>query len=175
VVSVHFPSQAILVVLVKPPPQSFWQALAKQRTPDAPPVVPLGVGQTLPQLPQLFLSLDTMEQYAALAPMAGQMVLPAAQLPAVHTPELQLWPLAQACPQAPQLAGSVARFTGAPPEVQVVVPLLVQTAATHTSTPAQTLPQPPQFSWLVVVSTQYGFNVPPSAPFTPQTTLVVLL
>src|SRR4051812_13752648 len=86
--------------------------------------------------------------------MAGQTVLPVAQLPVVQIPELQLCPLAQAWPQEPQLAGSVPRFTGAPPGVHWVVLTLVQVPAVQTCCAPQTFPQPAQLSWLVFLSTQ---------------------
>jgi hypothetical protein len=62
-------------------------------------------GQTLPQLPQLLGSSDSLAQYVAF--VTGQALVPAAQL-SWQEPPVQSWPAAQELPQAPQFAGSVA-------------------------------------------------------------------
>ena len=88
------------------------------------------------------------------APCAGQMVLLAEQVPVAQTPEAQFCAAPQAWPQEPQLALSLERSMGAPPEVHRVVPTLVQTPAVHCCCAPQLLAQAPQFAWSTAMSTQ---------------------
>jgi hypothetical protein len=71
---------------------------------------------------------------------------------AAQTPEAHLSPAAQTRPQAPQLFGSLARLTIAPPGVHAVVLTLVQVLPTHCCCAPQTMPQPPQLSWSLALS-----------------------
>jgi hypothetical protein len=97
------------------------------------------VGQTLPQVPQLDVSLPRVRH----APLQG--VWPLGQT-LVHVPLEQTCPAPHARPQAPQLAPSAWRFRQVP--LQLVKPGPQTTAhppATQLCPVGHTRPQPPQF------------------------------
>jgi hypothetical protein len=79
------------------------------------------------QAPALQTMLQQLAFVVQAAPVAEHML-------AVHTPETQVCPAAQALAQAPQLAGSVERF--AQPVMQAVWP------TPHTQAPAVQVPAP---------------------------------
>ncbi len=150
------------------PVQSFWRPV--HRLVHAPSMQLLsGFEHTVPQLPQLALSLLRFAQYGVPA-SAPHVVWFTSQTP-WQMPLTQSWPLEQALPQVPQLLRSVLRFAqyGAPASPpQSVCPLLLSphvplhAPPKQTCPAAQTLPHAPQFSLSVLVLTQ--LEGPPSLP-----------
>jgi hypothetical protein len=118
----------------------------------------------LPQAPQLFGSLDVSSQPDAQHSLGGEQAGP----PWQETGEWQLPPThvspgAHALPQTPQFSGSLFVFEHplgqqSSPGAQTGPPLqlagLRHRLPLHSSPNAQTLPQPPQSSGSIFVSTQ---------------------
>jgi hypothetical protein len=106
-------------------------------------------GQAPSQLPQCWASLAVSTQ----RPLHS--VLPAGQTQALRT---HACPVAQACPQAPQLAGSLAVSAQVQPsavQVQLVLPgAQPQAPARQLAPEGQALPQAPQFAASLRGSTQ---------------------
>ena len=72
-----------------------------------------------------------------------------------HAPPEHVWPLAQAWPQVPQLAGSVAVITHAPPQrVAPAGQLEVQRPLAQVWPDGHAVPHAPQLAVSVAVSTQ---------------------
>ena len=126
-----------------------------QLTPQAPSVqvgVPLaGIGQSLPQAPQLSVSLLVRRHCPSQAVKPAWQVIP--QTPSVHV-ALPLAGTVHACPQPLQCAGSDCVSTHVPLQF-VVAPeqSSAQVPPSQTSLEAQGWEQPPQWLRLVWVST----------------------
>jgi hypothetical protein len=106
--------------------------------------------QTLPQLPQFFLSTLVFAQLPRPASTSPHIVNPPGQ---PHTEFMQMSPAPQVFPHAPQFAGLfvVLVQTGGMPH-NVVFIGHVQMPALHTVPPVQAIPHPPQLFGSVFVS-----------------------
>jgi hypothetical protein len=124
------PSAAALLQSPNPGEQVMWQVPPTQLA------VPLVVLQTLPQAPQLLVSVAVLKQSPPQAVcVGGQEVW--------QVPPLQTFPLGQAWLHWPQLPESAARFTHLPP--QSVSPLVQEQAPFEQICPlGQAWPQAPQ-------------------------------
>jgi hypothetical protein len=156
------PSASTPLQSAKPLSQvAMWQAA------DAQSVVPWGTGpHTFPQPPQLFGSAWVLAQVAPQHVSLPGHTPPAPQ-PPTHTPPEQDSPAAQACPQLPQLAGSVAVSISQPSctimsqsaKPGVHAPR-AQAEATHAAVASgkgpQVTPQPPQLDGSLVSSVHSG-------------------
>jgi hypothetical protein len=108
--------------------------------------------QTLPQLPQFFLSTLVFVQTPWPASTSPHMLNPPGQ---PHIEFMQMSPAPQVLPHPPQFAGLLVMLvqTGGMPHRLVFIGQ-VQTPALHTVPPVQAIPQPPQLFGSVFVSTQ---------------------
>jgi hypothetical protein len=129
-----------------PAPSAQVARPAAQVVAQAPPEQTWPAGHAVPQAPQLVLSVWRLAQAtrAPPSPPCAQAVCPVGQT-TWHAPATQLWPAAQALPQAPQLAGSVITDAQTAPhsrcEAPHVGPRSVGTSiAAGTSTPASVPP-----------------------------------
>jgi hypothetical protein len=131
------------------PPEHVIVHAPLEHVPD--PVPELGPGHTLPQLPQLAASVDSLTH----APLHAESPAPQ-QTPFVHA-----LPLPHTVPQAPQLLLSVLVFThlvphfvGVPPEQVIAHAPLEQLAEPVPEVgPAHAVPQLPQLLVFVLRST----------------------
>lgn len=119
------------------------------------------VPQTLPQAPQLALSLLKVLHEAAFPAVAAHNTPPVAQV-GRHLPDTQAVPLPQATPQAPQCGFSPNVTHSAPHFVFPSPQTSVQALLMHSSPAPHLVPQAPQWSRLLVESTQA--LVPASEP-----------
>jgi hypothetical protein len=163
VVSISQPSATWPSQLAKPGEQlEISQVLIAQV------VVPLGTGcgQTMPQPPQLWGSAVVFAHRRSQHTSLPGHVTPTPQAP-THSPPEQTCMSPQACPQPPQLFGSLAVSTSQP---SVTWSSQLAKGGAHAPMPQvdpaqmavawgngpQTTPHCPQFSALVIVSTQSG-------------------
>jgi hypothetical protein len=116
------------------------------------PLAHMPASQTLPQLPQFFLSTFVLVQLARPASASPHIV----KLPGqTHLELMQTSPWAHWAPHAPQLAGLFVVFvhTGGMPH-ELVLGGHTQAPPVHTLPPVQAIPHPPQLFASVIVSTQ---------------------
>jgi hypothetical protein len=144
----------------------------RQVTPHLPIEHTWPVGQTFPQVPQLFGSLAVSTQ-VALLPVPHSMEPPRQVTP--HLPVEQTWPVGQTFPQAPQLFGSLAVWTQLPapasPVQSVELPRQVtpHLPVEQTWPVAQAFPQVPQLFGSLAVSTQLvPQSIDPAPQFVPE-------
>ena len=120
-----------------------------QSMPQAPIRHDAGVGQTLPQVPQLVVSLVV----SVHVPL--QTMKPAGQPTAAQTPALQRWPAGHALPHDPQWALLFMTSAQALPHIICVAGHISVHAPLAQSWPCgQRLPQAPQLRSSVAVSVQ---------------------